>query len=415
MTVEPRSPLKNPLKTLLGNGQFLLLFTGNTSLFLAFAATILLRSLLAWELTQDEMSLAYINLVTAICMFVTSIFSGAAIDRFERRKLLILAQWIIFAMESVVLGLLVSGHLTFGILLMSSAAASFTFPFIMPARTAMVVEAVPRPLLGKANAVLAAGVNVARLASPAVVGVLADAVGIVYGYVYLLSLHLLSQLCSFHLAPSSPPEGGGGNSFLREISDGFVYLSRNRPLALCILYGLIPNLIVVPLLNLMVVIVEEIWHRGGTGLGIMMSAMGIGGLLGSFFLAVSKGSAIVRPMVFSTLGLGVFIVAFCHSSSFPLAVILLVGAYSCSVYGQTIAHTGVQLMTDDRLRGRITTMTLMTYGLAPLATFPLAFGTKHIGAASALTISTVSMVVAALLIWRLSTSFRRIDDLAKIR
>jgi MFS family permease len=91
-----------------GNDQFRWLFMGNTALFFGFFATVLLRSLLAWELTGDEMALAYINLVTAICLFSVSLFSGAIIDRLERRQLIFIAQLVVFSAESIILYLLLT-------------------------------------------------------------------------------------------------------------------------------------------------------------------------------------------------------------------------------------------------------------------------------------------------------------------
>ncbi len=404
----------SPWQRLANNVQFRWLFAGNTTLFLAYSATILLRSLLAWELTGDEMALAWINLATAICMFTMSIFSGAVIDRLERRRLMMLAQSFIFAAEGAVLVLFVTGHLTFGFLMASAIAASVSFPFIMPARTAMLVETVGRMSLGKATALISAGINVARMVSPAVIGVLSDMVGIRYGYVFLLVLHVTSLLCTLRLKRSYPEDTGGG-AFFYDIKEGFVYLFQNKSLALCIVFGLLPILIVIPLQNLLVVFVDELWQRGGSGLGIMMGAMGVGGLMGSFLMAMVPEGKLVRPMIASSLALGVFLVVFSHSPSFWLAVVVLFCVYSSSVLTQTLVNTSVQLMAADRFRGRITTITLMSFGLAPVGTIPLAFATKQIGADWALTSSAVLLILAVVVFWFMVPAFRHIDHKADPR
>ncbi len=391
------------------NMQFRWLFAGNTTLFLAYSATLLLRSLLAWEITGNEMALAWINLATAACMFTMSIFSGAVIDRLERRRLMMLAQTLIFAAEGIVLVLFVTGHLTFGFLMASAIAASLSFPFIMPARTAMLVETVGRMSLGKATAVISGGINVARMVSPAVVGVLSDAAGIRYGYYFLLALHVTSLACTLRLERSYP-ENTGGSAFLYDIKEGFVYLFRHHSLALCILFGLLPMLIVIPLQHLMVVFVEELWQRGGSGLGIMMGAMGVGGLMGSFLMAMIPEGRLLRPMVTAALSLGGFLLVFAHSPSFWLAVIVLFCIYTASVLTQTLVNTSVQLMAEDRFRGRITTMMLMSFGLAPVGTIPLAFATKHIGPGWALTVAAVLLMIAVVVFWSMVPAFRRIEE-----
>lgn len=403
----------NPWRQLMGNAQFRWLFAGNVAMFVGFSATILLRSLLAWQLTGDEMSLAWINLVSAGCMFVTSIFSGAVIDRFERRRLMKFAQCLILAAESTIMVLLISGHLTFGVVMLSAFAASVAFPFIMPSSTAMVVETVGRASIAKATALMSGGVNVARMVSPAVVGILADVAGMGFGYGFLIILHLFSLFCTWHLNPSQPA-GFGQGAFLGEIRDGFVYLYRHKPVALCIAFGLIPTLLVVPLQHLLVVFVDQVWDQSGSGLGIMMGAMGVGGLLGSLLMALLKDGSLVRPMVASALVLGLLLLLFGHLPWFWLATLFMAAIYGCAVLNQTLVQTGVQLMTEDHMRGRITTMSLMSYGLAPLGTIPLAFGSKHIGAPWAMTIAAVLMAAAVIAMAMMSKGFRQIDEAARV-
>ena len=398
-------------KQLTGNDQFRWLFAGNTALFFGFFSTILLRSLLAWELTQDEMALAYINLVTAICMFTTSLFSGVIIDRSERRILMFIAQLVVFCAESIILILLVNDRLTYGYLMMSAVAASVAFPFIMPARTAMLVDAVGKPPLGKATAMLTGGVNIARMISPAAVGFLVDASDFVYGYVFLLSLHFLSLLCTTRLR-EYPAAEQRQEGFVGELIKGFAYIIKNPSLGMAILFGVLPMLVVVPLQNLMVVFVDEIWNAGGSGLGIMMGTMGIGGLVGSLLMALLKEGRLVKPMVIGTLCMATFLLFFSHAPAFKLAVVMVMGIYSCSVFSQTLVQTAVQLMAEDHIRGRITTITMMSFSLAPMGTIPLAYASKHLGADWAMTIAAVSLMIAVILMWSLSPAFRQIDGAA---
>lgn len=398
-------------KRLRGNRQFVWLFLGNMTLFFGFAATILLRSLLAWRLTGDEMSLAWISLVSAACALSSSVVSGAIVDRFERRRLMLIAQSFVFATEAAILVLYLTGKLTFPLLLASVVAASVTFPFIMPARTAMVVDAVGRPVLGKANALMSGGVNVARMISPALVGVLAEFAGIAWGYGFLLLLHLISQVCTLRLVPNRP-HADREAGLLRDVVEGFRYVGRHNALGVCIFFGMLPTLIVIPLQSLLVVFVDEIWGKGGGGLGIMMGAMGIGGLAGSVLLALSREGSLVKPLMFATLSLALFLLAFGHSPWFGLATVMLMGVFICSVYTQTLVHTAVQLMTDDRMRGRTTTVTMMSIGLTPLGTVPLAFAAKHLGAPTALTIATALLVLAVAWIWYRFPSFHLIDEAA---
>ena len=66
-------------------------------------------------------------------------------------------------------------------------------------------------------------------------------------------------------------------------------------------------------------------------------------------------------------------------------------------------------MTDDHIRGRVTTITMMSFSLSPIGTIPLAYASKHLGADWAMTIAAVLLIIATIIIWALSPAFRDID------
>lgn len=402
--VRPRSALR-----LLKNGQFSWLVAGNTSMFFGFGASILLRSLLAWRLTGDEMSLAYINLVAGVCMLATSFISGAVIDRFDRRKILLLAQVMIVVVEAVVLVMLILGQLSFMVLMASAIMASASFPFIMPSRTAMMVNTVGRSAVGKATALMSGTGNLARMASPALVGFLAEFGGMSAAYGLLVFIHLVSLICSLPLQ-RSPPSDSSGQAFIKDITEGFVYIGRHKPLLVAVLFGLLPIMIVVPLQNLLVIFVEQVWHRGSDGLGIMMAAIGVGGLMGSILMSHLSEGSLLKPLTVATIIMGVMLLIFSHTPSFTVAVCFLIVIFCASVLAQSMLYTAVQLMTDDHMRGRITTMMLMSISVAPVGTLPLAFAAKHLGAPWAMSIAAILLIAVVALVWFLVPAFRRIDE-----
>lgn len=404
----PRSALQ-----LLRNRQFSWLVAGNTMMFFGFGASILLRSLLAWRLTGDAMSLAYINLVAAGCMTLTSAVSGALVDRVERRKILLLIHGLTVLIEGGVLVLLMTGHLTFPLLLTSAFLSGFSFPFIMPARTAMMVTTVGRAGVAKANAVMSGTGNLARMASPALVGFLSEFSGLAAAYALLFAVQVLSFVATIPLNRNYP-EGSSGQAFVQDIAEGFSYIGRHKPLLAAVLFGLLPIMTVMPLQSLMVIFVDEVWQRGDDALGIMMAAMGVGGVLGSVLMSHLSEGGLVKPLTISTILMALMMLVFSHTPSYAVAVVAVVGIYCASVLGQTILHTAVQLMADEHMRGRITTMTLMSVSAAPLGTFPLAYATKHLGAPWAMTIAAVILIIFVIATWYLSPSYRRMDEASRV-
>lgn len=400
---------RNPFSALFQNSQFRWLFMGNTSMFFGFFGSILLRSLLAWQITNDELALGYINLVTAACMFGSSLLAGTVVDRLDRRTLLLFAQVAVLLSELTVAVLLALGQLNFIFLVVTATATSIAFPFIMPVRTAMLVDTVGKVRLGKATALVTTGVNLARMISPALVGIFSDSLGLLFCYGFLIALHGVSLWYTFLLRPPAVVQTTR-QSFLAETLEGFLYIFRNGSMGLAILFGVLPLLVVVPLQNLMVVFVEELWHGGGSGLGIMMATMGLGGLVGSLIMPLVSSRSLVLPMVASTLFMAVMLILLAFTDQFWLACVLVLGIYAGSVLSNTLVTTAVQLMADDHIRGRVTTISLMSVSLSPMGTIPMAYATKQIGAVWAISIAGLALALVVVLLWALVPAFRRIDN-----
>ena len=133
---------------------------------------MLTRTIIAWDLTGQATSLAYINLVIALPMIIASVVGGAITDRVERRQLVIIGQCLIAANEIFILSLLLTDRLEFWHLLCTAFVAGCAFPFIMPARMAITVNVVGPQRLQSAMAFGVGAMNLSRVVGPAIMGVI---------------------------------------------------------------------------------------------------------------------------------------------------------------------------------------------------------------------------------------------------
>src|SRR5690242_6613961 len=77
--------------------QFQWLFASNTAFFFAMNGQMVVRSYLAFKLTDNAFALGLINLAVALPMLVISPFGGVVSDRVERRKLILIGQAAVIA------------------------------------------------------------------------------------------------------------------------------------------------------------------------------------------------------------------------------------------------------------------------------------------------------------------------------
>ena len=372
---------------------------------------ILTRTILAWDLTGLAQSLAYINLVVAVPMIFVSMIGGAITDRVERRRLIIIGQCLITGNELFILGLLVMGHLEFWHLLCTAFVAGCAFPFIMPARMAITVNVVGPARIQSAMAVSSGAMNLSRVAGPAMMGIIISQYSVVAAYIVSSLLYGSAVFCMLFVKRNTAVQPEGGKKpLLADIVYGFQYISSNKPVLVCLLFGLVPMFLAMPFQNLLVMLVEQNWAVGESGLGILMGAGGVGGVLGSIWIA-RRGDKTerLRLMVLTAIGFALFLAVFTQTSSFYLALVPLILANLCASAFQTVNNATIQILVDDSVRGRMSSFMMMSFGLTPLGVFPMAIAADHSGAANAILGACVMLVILTTVFVGLSKSLRSID------
>lgn len=389
--------------------QFRWLLGSNLAFFLALQGQILSRTYLAWELTADEMALAYVNIAFAIPMLVFSFVGGAISDRSERRLLALIGQATIVCTEASILIQLLRGSLEFWHILAAGAVGGAVLPFSMPARTAMVFNIVGAHRLGNATALSGAVMNVSRVAGPVVMGFTIDIWSITGAYFVAVTLHSVALLFLFGVKRYTVIQTVK-RKFTADIVLGFRYVFERKELAACLLFGMLPMFLAMPFQNLLVVFADEVWQVGERGLGILMAAAGLGGVIGSVWMA-QRGEDTKRTglMVVSTFLFGFFLAGFALTPSFLLALLPLVIANICASAGQTLNNTCTQLLVEDQYRGRISAIMLMTFGLMPLGVVPLAYLASEFGVQTAILIASLTLCSVVIAFYVISPKLRMLD------
>ncbi|MFK8022263.1 MAG: MFS transporter [Pseudomonadales bacterium] len=394
--------------------QFRWLLGSNAAFFLAIQGQILTRTYLAWDLTGEEMSLAYVNIAFAVPMLIFSIFGGAFSDRTERRFLALFGQSFVVLSEAIVLVLLLLGSLEFWHILAAGALSGAVIPFSMPARTAIVFNVVGPSRLGNATALSGGVMNVCRVVGPMIMGFAIDFFDVTGAYIVAVSLHIMAFFCLFGVKRCYADKKSRKN-LGQEISSGFRYVFERRALMMCILFGLLPMFLAMPFQNLLVIFADEVWNVGERGLGIMMSAAGLGGVVGSVWMARrGENTNRTKLMIGTTLLFGICLGVFAVTPLFAFALVPLVIANAFASASQTLNNTAAQLLVEDEFRGRVSAIMLMTFGLMPLGVVPMALMASAIGVKLAIVIASATLVAVVILFYSVSPSLRDLDEHVKL-
>ena len=119
--------------------------------------------------------------------------------------------------------------------------------------------------------------------------------------------------------------------------------------------------------GLMPVYAEEVFHVGPEGLGMLLSAAGLGSLIGTVVLA--SFARIERPgkTLFILLGgLGILMAMLGINRTYPGALLLMMLLSGSMMTYFSVSGATVQGILPDKYRGRVTGIYMMAWGLMPV-------------------------------------------------
>lgn len=327
-------------------------------------------------------------------------FTGLVADRFDRRRVLLVTQ---SAMGLLGLGLgiiVVAGVAELWMVYGFALGLGIAFAFDGPARQTFVAELVPKDHLPNAVALNATSFHGARLAGPAVAGLLTAALGA--GPVFLINAATFGAVIIAVLAlrPSSLYPAHRATAGRGRILEGFRYV-RSRPdiMVILVMVFLIGTFSFnFPIYTATMARVE--FQQGAEGYGILSSILAIGSVAGAL-LAARRERPRMRIVVGAAAGVGLATGAAALMPSYwSFAVVLtLIGLSSITM--MTSANGYVQSTTEPEMRGRVMALYMAIFmGGTPLGA-PLvgwvanAFGARWsmgIAAAGALLAATIGVV-----------------------
>jgi MFS family permease len=338
-------------------------------------------SWLVYDLTSSGAALGTINLVRSLATLGLAPLVGVAIDRLPRRSLLY-ATSIWLCAVCFGFGLVLLGNPTVvWPLFLYSFLGGIGRAFSMPLRQTVVFSIVPRPLAPGAVALVQTGWAVMRSLGPAVGGFLLLWFGpagnffVQAGAYALVTLTLLKLHLPYEKPVAERTKARGG------FREGLKYvLSEPTTLAFVLLSWVLP-LFIIPNFNaLPPIYAKDVFAGGPDTLGTLLSAVGIGGIVGGF-LTASLGKLERRGLLQlgSLLLLGLSFVAFAGSPALWVAIGAMALAGFFEMIYLTTNSTLLQLSIPDELRGRVTSILSLRSGLMPVGAFIAGIGADLVG------------------------------------
>jgi MFS family permease len=353
-----------------------------------------------YQLTHSSFLLGLVSFAGQLPLFIVTPFAGVLVDRFNRHRTLIATQ-ILSMLQAFALTLVVFTHaLQVWNLIALNVFAGLILAFDLTSRQAFIVEMVGSGRdLPNAVALNAFVINGGRMLGPAIAGLLLTVVSPAVCFLVnaISYVPVIAALLFMRVDEYVPPANQAGP--LRELIDGVRYSMGFAPIrAVLLLVGLV-SLLGMPYAVLMPIFAAEVLHGGPHTLGLLMTAPGIGALVGTVYLASRKtilgaGIRIVAGAII--FGLGLCIAGLTHN-----VAVALIGL-GCAGLGLIVqlatSNTALQTIVDDDKRGRVMSLYTMAFmGMAPFGSILGGALAHRIGVPATFVIGGAASIVGALL------------------
>ena len=378
---------------------------------MAMNMQMITRSWLILRVTDDSpLALTLVTLTFALPMTVVAPFAGALADRFSRKKLIVFSQ-IGSGVFTLILGTLdLIGIVTFWHIMVIGIFNGSLMSINMPSRQAIISDIVPDSKLMNAISLSNSSMNLTRVAGPALAGfliLLLDTAGVffVISIIYVFAAVTIGMV---HYAPTRSAKTGknvGG-----DVADGIRYSFANPALRGLFIMSFIPVLFGFSYMALVPAWAREALAIESDGLGILLMLMGIGATIGTLLLSIMgnipKRGAV---MLCASLAWGLALAILAQVTSFSMAIPFLIFIGLTSSMYMSLNMTMVQLKADPEMRGRVMSITMMTFGMMPLSAVPFGTLAEKIGTADSLTISGILLAVFTVGFAIVNKTFRKMD------
>ncbi|NIM19348.1 MAG: MFS transporter [Candidatus Latescibacteria bacterium] len=359
------------LPPLSSNKNFRLLFTADILSGFGDRLSVFALFILIFQMTGRALDMGLLMIIQAVPAIIIGPPAGVFVDRADKKRILIVTN-------------LIQGFLIFLIpftwtvwqVYLIAAAQALTRQIFNPARLALLPEVVDKGDIPRANALASVMMNVLMMAGPAAGGVIVGFFGtspafFIDAATFALGAGILAGIVTKKVGLGRDASKGFAKEFKEGISFliGHPLMRRLVPfLALLVFVGSMQS-------PLIVVFVKKVLSRGDVELGILLSALGAGGILGGVVTA-ALGSRANRAAAISWLfiaeGLLLALFALNRNYAFGVAIFVCFGTLGSTL--QIILMSLFQTHVPEEKRGRV--FANLAPVLGPLSIISIGIGTS---------------------------------------
>ncbi|MDR3576720.1 MAG: MFS transporter [Anaerolineaceae bacterium] len=393
------SPLRNPN---------LALYLGSQTIsFIGTFMQATAQSWVVWQISHSTGDLGLVAMLGSIPMLIFGAFAGTLADRLDRRKLLIGTQIASMLLAFIFAILLQMQLIQLWHIYVLSFALGCVSALDMPTQSAFVSDLSGIEQVRKAVVLNNMVVQVSRMIGPALAGWLLGALGITSAF-WLNGASFIAVIGCLMIIRSQQLNKPAAETKKGNMGEAFQFVGKKQRiqdlLFLCFLitfFGYSSG-------QVFPAIVSENLHAGPETLGIILGATGAGSLVSAILVLpfVQRFRRPGRIISAALIWMGLFFVLAVFANS---TWMWITGAFLGSLAGPIVMTSSnglIQQMAPPDMKGRLITIWIMiSFGMQPFGFLLVGYTGQLLGAANAILLDGVALMVGALAIILLRPDF----------
>src|ERR1044072_9174173 len=316
-----------------------------------------------YDLTHSAAALGLVGLVRVLPIIACSLVGGVVADAFDRKRLILATQTVMLLSAAALALFTASGLESVWPIYLLTAVSSAATAFDNPARQALIPSLVPEHDFPNAVSVGFVAFQVPMVVGPMLGGVMLARFGAasVYAFNAASFVAVIAVILLIRASGKAKAEESGGVS-LEALREGLRFVWRTPIMVQTTALDFVATFFA-SATALLPIFARDILQVGEHGYGVLASATAFGAVVTGLLLA-RRPAAWGRPGFVMLLAVGVYgaaTVVFGLSRNYYLSLLMLAVTGAADTVSTVIRQTIRQLITPDRLRGRMTSVNMIFF------------------------------------------------------
>ncbi|MFB3738824.1 MAG: MFS transporter [Candidatus Velamenicoccus archaeovorus] len=360
----------------------------------------------AWlvlQLTGSGVALGFQTALNFGPVLFLGAWGGLLADRLDKRRILIGTQSAFAILAAALWALVATGTVQLWHVYALSALQGVVTSFDNPTRQSFYAEMVGRRDLANAVSLNAAVMTATRIVGPAVAGVVIAVAGLAPAFAvnavsYVAVIGALWAMRAEELIRDGMQERRKG-----QVRDGLRYVWRTPALRLPLIWMAVLYTFSFNFSVLFPLFAEETFRGNAGTYGTLLSALGVGSLIGALALA-RKTQPTPRRLAVAAVGFGAVSIVAALMPTLRTALVALVPMGLASMAFMILANSTLQLTSRPEMRGRV----MALYGIVFLGSTPFGapvagWAGEHLGPRAGIALGGLIALVTGLAgLWALA-------------